>query len=98
MKRLLVAAFVLPLSAAAAASDGDFRFDYSPQNLATPEGVQKLHANLATAVNAYCRDQFITLSVHKAQACSRSLMEQTVKQIGDARLADLQETLNRQQG
>lgn len=89
MKHLVSA--VLVMSFAAAASAGEFRFDYSPESLSTPEGVDRLHARLETAVNAYCRAQYITLNVHEAQKCSRSLMEQTVKQIGNARLAALQE-------
>jgi UrcA family protein len=82
----LVLALMLPASAMA----GDFRFDYSPEYLATPEGVQTLHGKLEIAAKAYCRDQFITLNVRGVSECSKALIEQTVQQIGNARLADYQ--------
>lgn len=96
MQRFTLA--VATLFFAAAASAGDFRFNYSPQNLATPEEVAKLHVKLEAATNSYCRSQYITLNVHETQKCSQNLMEQTVKQIGNARLADLQESHVEQRG
>lgn len=89
MKSIALALFALTLPAVAAA--GDFRFDYSPQQLATPDGVKALHAKLEMDVNRYCREQFITLNQRGTAECTRELLEKTVQQIGNARLAEYQQ-------
>jgi len=82
---------LLALSLPATALAGDFRFVYSPQYLATSDGVKDLHRELEYAVNRYCRNQFITLNVVGQKECSRALMEQTIERIGNAKLAAYQE-------
>ncbi len=89
MKTLPIFAVALFFSAAAAA--GDFRFGYSPSQLATPEGLDKLHNRLESAANRYCRDQFIGLNVRGVKQCSEELVNEAVERIGNARLAAYQE-------
>ncbi len=89
MKTVPVFAVALFFSAAAAA--GDFRFDYSPAQLGTPEGMEKLHNRLESAANRYCRGQFIGLNVRGVEQCSNEIMKETVERIGNARLAAYQE-------
>jgi len=96
MKPVVLVIFACSFPAAVAA--GEFRFHYDAQNLAVPEGVEQLHGRLETAANAYCRKQYITLNVREVQACSRELMEQVVRQIGNGRLAVLHEDHDREHG
>lgn len=83
MKKMVVAAFALVSSATAVA--GDFKFNYSAEDLATPAEIQSLHARLERAAGEFCQRQY-DRRLSAARMCQSIIVQDAVRQIDSPQL------------
>ena len=83
MKRIIVA--VLAVAAAAPAMASDFRFSYSPGDLASADRVQRLHTRLERAADEFCRREHQG-RISATRLCQSALVEDAIRQIDSPQL------------
>ena len=82
MKKLYLPLFVFLFSASAYATSD--RFNYSVDDLATPESIQNLHMQVEKYARTFCNERSQTLK--SLQNCVRGVEQEIVEKIGDSGL------------
>jgi len=80
MKSIVIGAVCLAASPALMAKD--FHFEYSQQDLMSPQQTQALHERLDQSASAYCRELHNLRNVRAIELCRQELVRITVEEVG----------------